>query len=66
MQWNFWLTQRFSAFGEPGANVYLVGGHGFGISPALYIGGRLRVADQITLTVRLGYPTFAFGVSFMM
>jgi hypothetical protein len=66
MQWNFWLTQRFSAFGEPGANVYLLGGHGFGISPALYIGGRFQVADRITLTLRLGYPTFAFGVSFMM
>ena len=33
MQWNFWLTQRFSAFGEPGVNLYLLGGHGFGDQP---------------------------------
>jgi len=61
-----WLTRRFSAFGEPGVNLYAVGGHGFGISPALYIGGRFQIADRITLIVRIGYPTPAFGVSFMM
>jgi hypothetical protein len=32
----------------------------------MYIGGRCQIADRITLTVRLGYPTFAFGVSFML
>jgi hypothetical protein len=66
MQWNFWLTERFSAFGEPGLSFYHLGNHGFSASPALYIGGRLRLADRITLTARIGYPTLAFGVSFMM
>jgi hypothetical protein len=66
MQWNFWLTRRFSAFGEPGVDLYLLGNHGFGIGPALYIGGRFQIADRITLTLRIGYPTLAFGVSFMM
>jgi hypothetical protein len=65
MQWNFWLTDRFSAFGEPGLNLYFVNNYGFSAGPALYIGGRLRLADRITLTARLGYPTIGIGVSFM-
>jgi hypothetical protein len=66
MQWNFWLTRRFSAFGEPGLDVYYLGNHGFYASPAVYVGGRFRIADRITLTGRIGYPTVALGVSFMM
>jgi hypothetical protein len=66
MQWNFWLTERFSAFGEPGLDLYHLGNYGFGASPALYIGGRFRLADRITLTARIGYPTVSFGASFMM
>jgi hypothetical protein len=66
MQWNFWLTERFSAFGEPGLSLYHLGNYGFAASPALYIGGRFRLADRITLTARLGYPTLGIGVSFMM
>jgi hypothetical protein len=66
MQWNFWLTERFSAFAEPGIDIYHLGGHGYAISPAGYIGGRVRLADRITLTGRVGYPTLAIGVSFML
>jgi hypothetical protein len=66
LQWNFWFTQRWSAFAEPGVDFYFLGNHGFSVSPAMYVGGRFRIADRITLTARLGYPTFAFGVSFMM
>lgn len=66
MQWNFWLTQRWSVFGEPGVDFYYLGNHGLSLSPALYAGGRFQIADRITLTARLGYPTFAFGVSFLM
>ena len=66
MQWNFWLTERFSAFGEPGLTFYHLGNYGFSATGALYLGGRLRLADRITLTARIGYPTLAIGVSFMM
>lgn len=66
MQWNFWLTEKFSAFGEPGLSLYHVGGQGLSASPALYVGGRLRLAEGITLTARIGYPTFSFGVSFLL
>jgi hypothetical protein len=66
LQWNFWFTDRLSAFGEPGIDIYLLGDHGAGASPALYVGGRFRVTDRITITARLGYPTVGVGVSFMM
>jgi hypothetical protein len=66
LQWNFWLTDRWSVFGEPGLGLYHLGNYGFGVNPALYLGGRFRLADRITLTARLGYPTLAVGVSFMM
>jgi hypothetical protein len=66
MQWNFWLTEKFSAFGEPGLTLYHVGSQGFGATGAIYVGGRLRLTDQITLTARIGYPTLSIGVSFLL
>ena len=66
MQWNFWLTRHFSAFGEPGIDIYYLGSHGFNFSPAAYVGGRVKLTERMTLTGRIGYPTVAIGVSFMM
>jgi len=79
MQWNFWLTPRWSVFGEPGLYVY----HGVydnicgnlkncneptstGIGFAAYAGGRFHFNDTVALTLRLGYPTLSFGVSFLL
>jgi hypothetical protein len=66
MQWNFWLTRHFSAFGEPGVDFYFLGNHGFGFTPSGYIGGRVQLTDRLTLTGRVGYPSATLGVSFMM
>lgn len=66
MQWNFWLTDRWSVFGEPGINLYFVSHHSLDVSPALYAGGRFQVARGITITGRLGYPACSIGVSFML
>ena len=66
MQWNFWLTQRFSAFGEPGLNLYFLGSHGFDLSPALFVGARFQITERLTVTARVGYPTVGIGVSFML
>jgi hypothetical protein len=66
LQWNFWLTEHFSAFGEPGLDVFWLGNRGLGVGPAFYLGGRFRIGDRITLTARLGYPSLGLGVSFMM
>jgi hypothetical protein len=78
LQWNFFVAQKWSVFGEPGLYIY----HGFfdacdvggvacysptatGIRPAFYAGGRYHFNEHIALTMRIGYPTFSVGVSFM-
>jgi hypothetical protein len=80
LQWNFFVAQRWSVFGEPGLVIY----HGFfdychnappgfacnnptqtGVDFAFYAGGRYHVSDHVALVLRIGYPTFSFGVSFM-
>jgi hypothetical protein len=65
MQWNFWLTPQWSVFGEPGIDLFFTS-HAGGVAPSLSVGGRLRIADAITLTFRLGWPTTTFGVSFLL
>ena len=42
MQWNFWLTERFSAFGEPGVDLLSPRQLRLRRRPALYVGGRFR------------------------
>jgi hypothetical protein len=64
MQWNFWLSDKWSVFGEPGGGFYF--GKASGISPAFYAGGRYHFNDAIALTMRLGYPNFAIGASFFL
>jgi len=82
MQWNFWLTPKFSVFGEPGLYIY----HGFfddicagpgnarfcstptqtSVDFLLHAGGRFHFNDTVAITLRLGYPTISFGVSFLL
>lgn len=64
MQWNFWLSDSWSVFGEPGLGLYL--GHASGVSPTFYAGGRYHFNDSIALTMRVGYPNFAIGASFFL
>jgi hypothetical protein len=66
LQWNFWLHKNWSAFGEPGIALRLDDMDEFNLSPfVLYAGGRYHVSEEVTLTLRLGYPAFSFGVSFL-
>jgi hypothetical protein len=66
MQWNFWLHKRWSVFGEPGIALRLDDMDELGVSPfVLFAGGRYHVSDTFTLTMRLGYPAFSFGGSFL-
>jgi len=76
MQWNFFVAQRWSVFGEPGIFIY----HGWyngcpnggcpnapsvtGVEPALYLGGRYHFSDGMALTMRLGFPAISVGLSF--
>ncbi|MFO7178775.1 MAG: hypothetical protein DIU78_008765 [Pseudomonadota bacterium] len=66
MQWNFWLTRNWSVFGEPGL-LFQVAEGDIDVSPfVLYAGGRFHFSDRVALTMRIGYPTFSLGVSFLM
>jgi hypothetical protein len=77
MQWNFFVARQWSVFGEPGLFLY----HGFfdtcpantpcieptatGLRPAFFAGGRYHFSESVALTMRIGYPTFSVGVSFL-
>ena len=77
MQWNFYVAQHWSVFGEPGLVIF----HGFfddcpfqngcpgrpretSVEPALYLGGRYHFSDRMSLTMRVGFPSISVGVSF--
>ena len=76
MQWNFFVAQHWSVFGEPGLYIY----HAFlpdcpaglpcptatGVLPAFWAGGRYHISDSVSLTLRSGDPTFSFGGSFVL
>ena len=72
LQWRFFFTPRWSAFGEVGFNLFLhpnlVAGDGWRWYPNSWvvsaIGGRYQVSDRVHLVARLGSPYSSFGVSF--
>lgn len=64
MQWNFWLTDSWSVFGEPGGGFYL--GNSTDARPTLSAGGRYHFSNTLALTLRLGYPAITVGVSFVL
>jgi hypothetical protein len=74
MQWNFWLAEHWSVFGEPGLVLHLRSGHAdhFAIDPfVIYGGGRYHFNESVALTMRLGTPffddsVFSIGVSFLL
>jgi hypothetical protein len=67
MQWNFFLTHRWSVFGEPGLGLYWFDYGSVGVTPVFNFGGRFHFNDRVALTLRLGYPTsLSIGVSFLL
>jgi hypothetical protein len=78
-QWNVFVARRVSLFAEAGAFLYKGWFNGcgpgdgpacsaprdFGLLPTLAIGGRLHFDNATAFTLRLGYPTTTFGLSFM-
>jgi hypothetical protein len=79
LQWNFYVAQRFSVFGEPGFSLnyafynddacgQLKGcavGHNFFPGFVFEVGGRYHINEHLALTGRIGFPDITFGVSFM-
>lgn len=66
MQWNFWLSQNWSVFGEPGGVLNFRRHHKVEPRPAFYAGGRFHFSESVTLTMRVGHPTASVGVSFLL
>ena len=82
MQWNFWLTDKWSVFGEPGLTIrhdffpdYPWCGAYVGSCTrdstnfyfTFYAGGRYNFNDTFALTMRLGHPIdFSIGLSIFL
>ncbi|HEX6763867.1 MAG TPA: hypothetical protein VF103_00280 [Polyangiaceae bacterium] len=64
MQWNFWFTEHWSAFGEPGI-AFDTHDH-LHLWPSFGAGGRYAFTDRFTLTLRLGFPVSSVGLSFLL
>ena len=65
MQWNFWLSENWSVFGELGVALHTEKNH-FDIWPHLGAGGRFHFTPNVSLTMRVGFPVFSVGVSFLL
>jgi hypothetical protein len=78
LQWNVGVARPLSVFVEGGAFLYkgwfdpcAQGDLGcsapsdFGLLPTVALGGRVHLGGDVALTLRLGYPTTTFGVSFL-
>ncbi len=67
LQWNFWVSEHWSVFAEPGAAFRFRDDYAR-LDPdlTLYGGARWQFAPRTTLTMRIGYPAFALGISFLL
>ena len=70
LQWNFFISRNSSVFGEPGIALNYHGWDGprdLDINPFIFfLGGRYHFSEKITLTMRIGYPAFSVGASFLL
>jgi hypothetical protein len=73
LQWNFWLHRQWSVFGEVGGAIGIISADEFygdddvEFFPFLFFGGgRFHFSDAAALTMRIGYPYFSIGVSFLL
>jgi hypothetical protein len=76
-QWNLFVARRVSIFLEGGAFLYkgwfdecgpgvgCAAPSNFGVLPTVAIGGRIHISRFTALTLRVGYPTTTFGLSFL-
>ena len=67
LQWNFFLTDKWSVFGEAG---FMLRSYGFlddvYADFTLAAGARYHFNDNVALTMRVGYPFVSVGVSFFV
>ena len=74
LHWEFYFTEKLSAFGEVGANIFIGpwvfddnSREGFGAYPGAWflfaVGGKFHINENFALMVRLGTPYAAVGMS---
>ena len=74
LHWEFYFTEKLSAFGEIGANIFIPpwvfdddADYGWGHYPAAWflfaVGGKFHINDHFALVARLGTPYTSFGIS---
>jgi hypothetical protein len=67
LQWNFFLTDKWSVFAEGG---FMLRSYGFLDNVygdfTFAAGGRFHFNDKVALTMRVGYPFVSVGISFFV
>lgn len=68
VQWNFFLTERWSVFGDFGFLLRSDRDFYGDVHADLFFmaGGRLHLSERVALTMRIGYPFVSFGGSFFV
>ena len=69
MQWNFFLTDVITVFGEPGGAIRSVSGNNhtdWHVDGVLQLGAKFMFSRNVGLTLRAGYPYFSLGLSVLM
>jgi hypothetical protein len=80
LQWNFWLTDIISVFGEPGLSITRwhydaepcddswgdCEWSDTDLDAVFFAGGRFLFSDNLGLTVRLGWPYASVGMSILL
>ena len=71
MQWNFWLSNKWSVFGEPGVWIFpggsgVKGNKGDNLDLiSVAVGGRYLFKDTLSLEMRAGNQGISVGVGFL-
>lgn len=69
MQWNFFLTDVITVFGEPGVAIRTISGNNrtdWHVDGVLQLGAKFMFSRNVGLTLRAGYPYFSLGLSVLM
>jgi len=69
MQWNFFLTDVVTVFGEPGGAIRTVSRNNntdIHIEGVLQLGAKFMFSRNVGLTLRAGYPYFSIGLTVLI
>ncbi len=68
LQWNFFITDMITAFGEPGFSLRHSSSRDqpWSIDGVFQLGAKFMFGRYVGLTVRAGYPYFSLGVSALL